>query len=191
MAAAAALLLACSVSFAAYSLALGTVDANRWKKAEEAQANHLSNASRIRNEAEQAVGDLKTTDQIGQHLVGNVEGGSAGWSCSRRSTSACRPTRPRSRPRFASGRSDREDPATQRPHITNLECVQVEDVARYAAVKSIEGEMGAAAPAGAATSRPAGRPAGPTGPGWIVQLTGHHYHNADRTNQVPSTSATR
>jgi type IV pilus assembly protein PilM len=26
--------------------------------------------------------------------------------------------------------------------------------------------------------------AGPTGPGYVVQLTGYHYHNADRTNQT-------
>jgi type IV pilus assembly protein PilM len=40
--------------------------------------------------------------------------------------------------------------------------------------------MDAAAPVDAA----AAGGAGPTGPGYVVQLTGYHYHNADRTNQT-------
>lgn len=55
-----------------------------------------------------------------------------------------------------------------------------------------------AAPAGAAAADPAAAAAvdalgegaaaapatGPTGPGWVVQLTGHHFHNADMSNDT-------
>jgi type IV pilus assembly protein PilM len=38
----------------------------------------------------------------------------------------------------------------------------------------------AASADGAATAAPAAAPeAAPTGPGWVIQLTGHHFHNAD------------
>ncbi len=40
-----------------------------------------------------------------------------------------------------------------------------------------------AAPSAAAAPPAGDSSAGPKGPGWIVQLTGFHFHNADRTNQ--------
>jgi type IV pilus assembly protein PilM len=30
---------------------------------------------------------------------------------------------------------------------------------------------------------PAAVPGGPTGPGWVVQITGHHFHNEERGNE--------
>ena len=45
----------------------------------------------------------------------------------------------------------------------------------------------AAAPADAAAApvegEPAAVPGGPTGPGWVVQITGHHFHNEERGNE--------
>jgi type IV pilus assembly protein PilM len=45
----------------------------------------------------------------------------------------------------------------------------------------------AAAPADAAAApaegEPGAVPGGPTGPGWVVQITGHHFHNEERGNE--------
>ncbi len=51
------------------------------------------------------------------------------------------------------------------------------------------GEAAAADPAAvadpaAAAAAPAEAEAAPTGPGWVIQLTGHHFHNADRTSDM-------
>ena len=51
VAAAAVLLLGCGISFAAYSLALGTVDAGRWKAAEGEAARLINDAARFKAEA--------------------------------------------------------------------------------------------------------------------------------------------
>lgn len=74
VAAVASLLLGCGISFGAYCLAMGTVDTGLWKQAAD-QANQITQRSaRLRSEADSAIAKVKATDQIGQHLVGNVEG---------------------------------------------------------------------------------------------------------------------
>ena len=74
VAAAAALLLGCGVSFGAYSLAMGSVDKSLWKPAIDQADNVIRNSSQLKSEAGAADGGFKSTDQIGQHLLGNVEG---------------------------------------------------------------------------------------------------------------------
>jgi type IV pilus assembly protein PilM len=80
-------------------------------------------------------------------------------------------------------------------HVTALECQWLEDVSKwYAAVKQDEEktlDAAGKAAGGAAASGPAPVPApdasaaqSPTGPGWIIQIRGHHFHNADRIDTV-------
>jgi type IV pilus assembly protein PilM len=99
-------------------------------------------------------------------------------------------------PRDAAGNVP-ENPADRNElHVTALDCQYFPDLATwFAGVKQqwaethatdeaeadpaaapAEGEAAAATPA--AEGAPAAAP-GPTGPGWVVQLTGYHYHNED------------
>ncbi len=92
----------------------------------------------------------------------------------------------------------------QELHIDSIDCEYFPNLATwFAAVKPLWNEThavagGAAAPppapplagevpldAGAAPVNPDGTPAapgptGPSGPGWVVQIVGHHFHNEDR-----------
>ena len=97
-----------------------------------------------------------------------------------------------------------ENPADRREiHVDSLDCQYFPDLAVwYQAVehkwRETHAETGAGRrsrqaggadetpPADASGTEPAAggeepaKPAGPTGPGWVIQLVGHHYHNEDR-----------
>jgi type IV pilus assembly protein PilM len=91
-------------------------------------------------------------------------------------------------------------------HITSLDCQYFADLATwFAAIKPMWDathsiDVGGAAPvvqppadpAQAATdpaqppgdgAAPVAGPTGPSGPGWVVQLTGYHYHNEEQGNE--------
>ncbi len=189
VAAAAALLLGCSVSYAAYSLALGSVDAGTWKDAESQAKQLVNEANRLKTAAEEAQAAFTATDQIGQHLVSNVEG-RIRWMELLKAVNSCLPRDPERKP------DDPPPPITKRNelHITNLDCQRVEDVAQWwTNAKKWEpaGEARHPGPPGSppgtpanpgSPDAPAGDP-GPKGPGYIVRISGHHYHNADQMNQ--------
>ena len=99
-------------------------------------------------------------------------------------------------PRDAAGKVP-ENPADRNElHITALDCQYFPDLATWFAgvqqqwaethaTEEAEGDAAAegeaAAPAPAAEGTDGAPPAapGPTGPGWVVQMTGYHYHNED------------
>lgn len=202
--AAAVFLLGCSISFAAYSMTLGTVDANSWKPAEDAANQLAKDVSKAKTDASTAEAAFKETDLTGQHLVGNVEG-RIRWLELLKALNACLPSGVDRKPTDKDP-LDVKIALRKELHITNLECQWMEDVAPWyennkqydeAAPKPAAPAAGAtdatgAAPApapGAATGAPGAEGAegatGPKGPGWIISLSGHHYHNADRNNQGP------
>ena len=74
VAAAAVLMLACCVHYAASSLALNTVNESTWSQAESQAKALAAKAGQLKSEYDQARSEFQATDQIGQHLVGNVEG---------------------------------------------------------------------------------------------------------------------
>ena len=237
MAAAAVLMLACCINYAASSLALNTVNESIWSQAESQAKALAAKAGQLKTEYDQANTEFHATDQIGQHLVRNVEG-RLRWLELLKAVNGCLPP-------YANDPPSRKTPrrpmaarisARDELHVTSLDCQQVDDVSTwYAGVKrwdptaaSSDAAAGPATPtpppaapmpgvmpgkpparrAGAHAApwgtrasrrrrpgpmpgavrappprRPAIPPAGPTGPGWIVQITGYHYHNADRDNQ--------
>ena len=185
VAAAAALLLGCSVSYAAYSLALGTVAPDSWKQAEQ-QAKQLSaTANRLKSEKDQAINALKATDEIGQHLVGNVEN-RLRWLELLKAVNQCLP------PYETPEQEDASLPLAKRIsdrdqlHITNLDCQRVDDVSQwYNSVKKWEEKKSPDKPAAEGADKASKQPAdaAPKGPGWIVRLAGYHYHNTDRMNR--------
>ena len=90
---------------------------------------------------------------------------------------------------------DAADPADREElHVDAIDCEFFADLAPwFAAVKPMweethGGRKAGATPAGdpeaAASADPNAPPAatGPSGPGWVIQITGHHYHNEDRHN---------
>jgi type IV pilus assembly protein PilM len=195
VAAAAVLLLGCTVSFGFAAYSLSKVNADRWKTAEGDAERIIKDAADFKSEAERAVNEFKTTDQIGQHLVGNVEG-RVRWLELLKAVNSCLPTgedpKPQDEVSVADGIARRRD-----LHISNLDCQQVEDVSQwYAGVKQWDeaasdaggraaGNAAGPAAAGQDTGAAGGRGAapGPKGPGWIVQISGHHYHNGTRFDQ--------
>jgi type IV pilus assembly protein PilM len=202
VAAAAAILLGCSISFATYSLALGKVDVDRWKAAETQATQLKSTADRLKTDCDQAKKEFQDTNEIGQHLVGNVEG-RIRWLELLKAVNECLPTDPPRKPdEHPLSNAERTDRITESNelHVTELECQWLDDVSKwYAAVKQDDEktpEAASTAPggppaAGPAAAGPATAPdagAGgaqpPTGPGWIIQLRGHHFHNANRHDAV-------
>ncbi|MEN6448870.1 MAG: pilus assembly protein PilM, partial [Thermoguttaceae bacterium] len=205
VAAAAVLLLACCVHFAASSLALNTVDTESWKAAESQAKTLASDFGQLKSQHEEARKEYESTDQIGQHLVNNVEG-RLRWLELLKAVNACLPEAKPDDPKVKD--AVKRISAREQLHITSVDCQQVDDVSTwYAAAKMRDpataaaggGDAAGGAPAGgvpgAAMPTPApappagGTPAGddatgPKGPGWIIQISGYHYHNEDRTNQA-------
>jgi type IV pilus assembly protein PilM len=68
------LLLGCGISFGAYALAMGSVDQDLWKPAVAEADRIASESTQRKSEFDAAVASFNSTDQIGQHLAGNVEG---------------------------------------------------------------------------------------------------------------------
>lgn len=202
VAAVATILLGCCISFAAYSLAMGTVDESRWKAAESETSQLVGDAGRFQSDADQATTDFQTIDKIGQNLVGNVEG-RIRWLELLKAVNACLPS---DSPREAAEEDEEENQKKIPPadriaarnelHITNLECQKAEDVSQwYEIIKQWDPE--AKKPSNAdpmaqdetnayANDGMGGGFENATaelkGPGWIIQLRGYHYHNADQND---------
>jgi len=276
VAAVAALLLGCSISFASFSLALNTVDESDWSTAEGKAGSVANEASGYKTDAEKALNEFNSTDEIATHLLGNVEGRIL-WLELLRAINACVPNDPVENKADAADK--KSNPADTKPEdimqqnhlrITNLESQKVEKLEDWFAVVQQHnwyqppaeedkpdkpasdqpqepgaaaagapapkaggaaaagtGPAGAGAPAataaggaptnGAAAGAAGGQPApaasatgaaaagngaaaagngaasgttteedaqgaveGPSGPGWLIQLTGHHYHNPNK-----------
>jgi type IV pilus assembly protein PilM len=194
------LLLGCCISFAAYSLGMGSVDVSRWKTAETEAGQVVSQAGRFKSEADQAVTDFQNIDKIGHNLIGNVEG-RVRWLELLKAIDACLPADP---PKDAAD-ADKKDGKNVSPaerisnskelHITNLDCQQTDDVSVWysqvkqwdPAAKKTASEssadptsQGGTDASTASDSGANGVESGPKGPGWIIRLYGYHYHNADR-----------
>ncbi|MFZ5831176.1 MAG: type IV pilus assembly protein PilM [Planctomycetota bacterium] len=188
VAAAATLLLACTVSYAGFSYALGTVHERRWQSASEAADSFDGQANQLRADTEAATNSFKDIMQIGDHLVGNIEGRLV-WLEMLRVLNECMPHDPE-------GKVPAEVAARNELHVTNLEVQHVDDLARwFLAVKQWyeptpgvapppsatgEGEGDSTADGSSNGDPAASGDAGPSGPGWVVQLTGFHYHNENK-----------
>ena len=223
VAAAAVVMLACSLSFASYAASLGGVTTG-WTAAEQAAKAVTDRAAKLQHECDLAKGEYLDFKKIGDHSVSNIEG-RVSWLELLKAINTALP---------------QDEPGKKVPeniwernelHVTNLECQRVDDLAQWFAVMKAKGlymplegsggtaassgpaaparAHGPAAPAGAhgpaAPARPHGpaMPAapgvgkakplpgssladpGPKGPGWIVQIKAHHYHNKPKPNVVP------
>jgi type IV pilus assembly protein PilM len=263
VAAAAALMLACTISFASWTRAVSTVDQKTWNSAENDAVRVKKKADDFKSEMEKGKTAFAATDQIGVHLMGNVEGRIL-WLEMLRAINECLPNEARAKPAEAAAgqkpedasQRKEEDPAQRKVlYIQNIEAQKVDRVEDWYAIVTSRGwytppgvtpgapgtgaDPAAAPPAGApgapaapglgtpapmtppavpapAATPPAAVPApaplagpspvagpgafgapapgmqgaaaagaaapppgGPAGPGWIIRLTGYHFHNFD------------
>ncbi len=223
VAAAAVLLLACTISFVSYSQAMSTIGESVFRSAEEEAQRVVSESKSWQNQVSTAAGQFTAINDIGRHLVGGVEG-RLRWLELLKAISTSLPHNPAVAPA-----NERPKDFSQREemHITSLECIHLEKLEDWFALRQrwyVPPEGGAPAPApravvppsapaaspGVAGAPPPGMPPGvgvpaapvpggvppsggvaaapaapavpglgPTGPGWVVQLKGYHYHNLD------------
>jgi type IV pilus assembly protein PilM len=192
VAAAAILLLGCTLSFVSHSRVLATVENDAWTKA-ESEADRVEKwAAGLMSEYNAADSEFKSINQIGANLTGNVEGRLV-WLELLTAINQCLPSDPEdARPEDISHRNEL--------HITAIDCQKTDDLAAWFTVMKDRGwyeppaetELDVTAAAGAPASEEADGEAagadgaagdeeiaGPSGPGWVVQLTGYHYHNFD------------
>ena len=253
VAAAAVLLLGCAVSFASHTLAVGTVRKELWNSAEQNAQNVVSKADQFHKQADEAVAAFEATNEIGQHLIGNVEGRIL-WLELLQALNQCLPQYQQddaTPPPQPDGALPPAEEIAQREelHITRVESQHVDDLAQWFArvyhrgwyqpapgeqISMAEGDTsgpdavppatgadngfgGPASPMGAPPmgdpsmgdpsmgapsmgAPPMGAPSmggemrapgeggtgdaplqpvpgGPTGPGWVIEIRGYHYHN--------------
>ncbi len=208
VAAAAILMLACTINFASHTRALSTVDEKLFASAERDAEEAQKLAQKYQGDFDAAGKQFEATDQIGKNLSGGVEGRRR-WLELLRALSACLPSDP-------PGKRPAEIMNRNELTITNVESQSMEKLEDwFAAIKQhdwylppkSETRPGAVTAAGApaAAAAPAAAPApaaeggsssaagdaagsdatggsaqdGPQGAGYLIQMTGYHYHNRD------------
>jgi type IV pilus assembly protein PilM len=189
VAAAALLMLGCTVSYAAYSMALSGVVGDDWSTAQSQAKQFKTKADGLKSEKDRALGDFKKTDDTGRELVGNVEG-RLRWLELLKAINACLPTGEDPKP--ANVKDSPADKIARRKelHVTNVDCQQVDDEQQWyqTVTKREESSKDAAgkSPDGATDNAAAASDSSASASGpkaiWIVQLRGHHWHNADPNN---------
>jgi len=201
--AAAVVMLACTISYAAHSMQFSTVKDSQWKPLESKVSEVDRESKRLIADEAVAQKKFEETKAHGDHLVNNLEGRKH-WLEFLKAVDECLPKDSKPMP-STTEIAALKTALSQRKQmlVTNLDSQQIEDVSKwFALVKPwyypIADSPGApplpdassgAAPgvatmpnAGIATS--AGNPGAentdnPHGPGLIVQIYGKHYHNAE------------
>jgi type IV pilus assembly protein PilM len=185
LAAAALILLGCTISYASYSMSLGGVVGDAWTQAQNGARDLKQKSGSLTSEDSAARSAFQDTDKIGKNLVLNVEGRTR-WLELLKAVYKCLPVEPAADP--PKSIADRTE-----LHVVSLDCEQVSDPAAwYTSVKNwdeADQAAGGTATNGASAGESSGTPAGDASQGsaanrpvWIIQLTGHHWHNSDPNN---------
>ena len=158
VASAAVLLTALTISFVSFSRALGTVSVDKWKDAESKADGSTASETKLHEHPGREREGLSTIwTRSARTWSATWKGGSAGWNCSRRSTSASPGTR------RASGRG-RQIEKRAELHIHNLEVQRMEKVEDwYAMIKQTDWFVARPAPASVGGARDS--PSRPLPPG--------------------------
>ena len=197
VAAAAALLLGCTISYVSYARALATVDVSKFQSAEQKAESVVKEAQAYKQKADEAKGQMEKTAEVGTKVVQNVEGRFR-WLELLRAVNSCLPRDPDNKPLP----DDLEMRAQM--HIHSLDCQPLMNLDDYLVPVRQNGWLvsdettadatAGGATAGGATPAPAtaAAPMGATGPesmgapaaapagepvAWLITLQGHHYHN--------------
>jgi type IV pilus assembly protein PilM len=192
LAAAAVLMLACTLGFLRYAGNLRTVEADEWKPAESKAGTVATTADGYDKAVKGKVEEFKTLDQTGQHLVANVEGRVI-WLELLKFVNECLPSVAKNPPKPPAGKETDVGWQLQKREelrIDSLECAQVDDLAEWFKrnekdYRDLTGKKPAAKTEGGEQTPTA--PTGPSGPGWVITVKGHHFHNLREDD--PHTSA--
>lgn len=134
--------------------------------------NVVSTAARHREDFEQAKQEFYKRHEVGQSMLQNVQGRGL-WPEFLKAFSLCLPRDPaQARPEDITKRNEIK--------ITSFECRRVDDVSQwYAETETVRQKERTAAPAEPDPDNPdAPAPAAaPSGPGWIISVRAHHFHN--------------
>jgi type IV pilus assembly protein PilM len=188
--AASIVMLACTISYAAYSMQSNGVKTDQWSSYESAAKSVDAQSKKLIADEGDALTKFKDTKKRGDELVNNLEGRKR-WQEFLAALDECLPTDKTPRQPPTADIAVLRNAIMHRNEllVTNIDKQETDDVAKwFTAVKpwyvASSGTAGAA-PDAAAAATPApggtGAPAGeaPTGAATIVQVYGRHFHNAD------------
>jgi len=188
VAAAAVLMLACTISFAFYSRAYSSVDEEAWKDAETQAQQTVAQSEELDRRKKAAEQEFANVKEVGERLVGNVERRIL-WLELLHAINKCLPPYPNEDgkgfdkvdPRAPDNLPDPPPiPEREELHITGLDCQQQADLAAwFEKVKKDYQPMDGQPLVAADPDDPQAEEGveGPSGPGWVITITGHHYHN--------------
>lgn len=207
VAGAAAILVGLTFNYMSHAAALKEAKADAMTQAETRAKNVKTMADGFEGENQTIQASFQGVAATGKKLVSNIEGRYR-WLELMKAIDAALPKD--ERPIEEKKETAEDISARNELHIVSIETQSFTDLAtewfasvstRYADATSFGAADPNAVPADAgavpvdpavappmdampvdAAAAPAG--GGPTGPGFVVQLTGYHYHNADRTNQT-------
>ncbi|MBN1588543.1 MAG: type IV pilus assembly protein PilM [Pirellulales bacterium] len=172
------LLLGCAIGYASSSLALNAVSEDKFGDAERDMASVIRDSEDLKRKEVEAQEAFDNTHKIGEHLVGNVDNRVL-WLELLRAVNECLPSDPPDkRPEDIHARNEL--------HIESMESWQVEDLSAewFANVKQFyqppQGKE-QSVPATDTAANASATSGGPTGPGWVIELKGYHYHNPEAT----------
>ena len=117
IAAAALLLLGCTISYASLASALGTVAEDHFKSAESQLTQVTSRSSDLKSKESTAQGEFESVDEVGKHLIGNVDNRIL-WLELFRAINECLPSDPQ-------GKRPKEIAERNELHVTSIDCQQV------------------------------------------------------------------
>ena len=178
---AAALLLGCTINYFGYWAAFRSADVtNPEFKSAINRVTTVTNASTTqKSDHTAAEAEHTAINAIGKNLVDNLEGRVA-WLEVLTAIDTVLPRDPDGMTKLIEKRLEL--------HIESLDCEKFEDLSTWFAGvaemyqndhKPSAADAAVAPAADASTDAAAAPSVGPTGPGWVIQLSGHHYFNKD------------
>lgn len=198
VAAAAVLMLGCTLNFVSHSRVLATVENPSWAQAESEAKRVEEYSGRLKSEESAAIAQFDGINKIADSLTGNVEGRLV-WLELLTAVNQCLPADPEdAKPENIWDRNEL--------HVTAVECQRIDDPGSWF-TRMTENKWYWEPPAGEAdlndlrkgmvsfsAAAEAGTPAeGAEAPSlpdlegrdcWIVQLTGYHYHNFEDAGET-------
>jgi type IV pilus assembly protein PilM len=199
VAAAAVVMLACTVSYAAYALQYNAVKEGIWKEAESAATAADGKSKQLNGDHDVALKKFNDEKDKGDRLVKNLQNRSR-WLEFLTKLNKCLPPDPSPMPNSTDPEKLRSEiMARKQLLITNIDSQQTDDVSKWFALvkpwyRSVPGQPGApplsdaggaeASSGSAATAGAVAAAEGPTGKGIIVQIYGKHFHNDKKQSAI-------
>jgi type IV pilus assembly protein PilM len=196
-------LLACTIGMATWSMALSTVAESKFKSAESQCKQVGSQSATLKGAEQEEKSAMEATTQIGQHLIGNVDNRIV-WLEMMRAVNECLPRNP-TKKNSETGQEEEVRPEVdqidqrEEINIASIECQQLADLLKWWEVASqwyqeplsMTQKKQPTAEEGEEEDTESDyddeeeeEVEGPSEAGWVIQLTGYHYHNPKKAGAV-------